>query len=93
MVTCREVREYMNQVGARLDSLAELPPEISSHLTSCTSCLADRRVAWLKRRETTEAVAEPPRRGRALLWLAAFVAAAAALFLFLSRSGFFRNRP
>jgi hypothetical protein len=87
MVTCREVREYMNQAGARLDSLGDLPAEISSHLTSCTSCLADRRVAWLKHRDTDVAVAEPPARTRTLLWTAAIlIALAAAVWVFTHRA-------
>jgi len=86
MVTCREVRDYMNQAGARLDSLADLPAEIASHLTSCTSCLADRRVAWLRHRDTDVAVAEPPARTRTLLWTAAILMAlAAAVWFFTQR--------
>lgn len=92
MVTCREVRDYMGQAGAKLDSLSDLPPEVSAHLTSCTSCLAERRVAWLRKRET--AVTEPPsRRGRLLIWVAAVVAAIAAVLLVLSRNGFFLQQP
>ena len=93
MLTCREVREYMNSAGARLDSLGDLPPEVSSHLTSCTSCLADRRVAWLRKRDVpVAAVANPPvRRGRLLWLLGALVAVLAAALFVLSRNGFFRQ--
>jgi hypothetical protein len=91
MVTCHEVREYLNRSGASLDSLAKLPPEIGSHLTSCTSCLADRRVAWLRRSEAA-AVPLRERRIRPVFWTALAAALAAAIWL-LARAGLFGTRP
>lgn len=82
----------MSRAGAQLDTLTDLPPGVAGHLTSCTSCLADRRVAWLRKREATGVVAAAPaRRGRVLLWLAVLVATIAAALFVLSRNGFFRN--
>ena len=83
----------MNRAGARLDSLGDLPPEVSGHLTSCTSCLADRRVAWLRKRDVSGAgvATSQARRGRLLL-LTALIATIAAVLFVLSRSGFF-DRP
>lgn len=91
MMTCQQVREYMNQSGARLDNLGDLPPEISAHLTSCTSCLADRRVAWL-RRSSAAAVPLEERKIRPIFWTALAVVLAAALWL-LVRAGLFGARP
>jgi hypothetical protein len=91
MVTCREVREYLNRTGASLESLSALPPEISAHLTSCTSCLADRRVAWLRREEAT-AVPLQERRIRPVFWSAILAVLAAAIWL-LARAGLFSAHP
>jgi len=91
MVTCPEVREYLNRSGARIDSLSNLPPEISTHLTSCTSCLSDRRVAWMHRPEAVAAPL-PERRIRPVFWTALLAAVAAAIWL-LVRSGIFGPRP
>jgi hypothetical protein len=91
MVTCREVREYMSQAGARLDSLSGLPEEIAAHLTSCTSCLADRRVAWL-RRSSAAAAPLPERKIRPVFWTALIAALAATVWL-LAHAGLFGTRP
>ena len=91
MLTCGEVRDYLNQSGARLEDLKDLPPEIASHLTSCTSCLADRRVAWL-RRSSEAAVPLEERKIRPIFWTALAAALAAAIWL-LAHSGLFRSGP
>ena len=89
-VTHREVREYLSRSGTRLDSLSNLPAEIAAHLTSCTSCLADRRVAWLRR---PKAVPAPTKQTvRPMVWAALLVALGLAIWL-LARSGLFRTHP
>ncbi|HET8945619.1 MAG TPA: hypothetical protein VFQ07_01440 [Candidatus Polarisedimenticolia bacterium] len=91
MVTCREVRDYLNRSGARLEDLKGLPAEIASHLTSCTSCLADRRVAWLRQSSET-AVPLQERKVRPVFWTALAAVLAAAIWL-LVRAGLFGARP
>ncbi len=91
MLTCGEVRDYLNQSGARLEDLKGLPPQIAAHLTSCTSCLADRRVAWL-RRSSEAAVPLEERKIRPIFWTALAVALAAGIWL-LARSGLFNAGP
>jgi len=91
MITCQEVRDYLNRSGARLEDLKDLPAEVAAHLTSCTSCLADRRVAWLRR--STEAAAPlEERRIRPVFWTALAVILAAAVWL-LVHAGLFGARP
>jgi hypothetical protein len=88
-VACPQVREYLNRSTTRLDSLSNLPAEISAHLTSCTNCLADRRVAWMRR---PKAVPPPRARTRPIVW-AALVAALGVLIWVVARAGLFRSHP
>jgi hypothetical protein len=91
MVTCSEVRDYLNRSGARLEDLKELPLEIAGHLTSCTSCLADRRVAWL-RKSSEVVVPLQERKIRPIFWTALAAVLAAAVWL-MARAGLVRARP
>jgi hypothetical protein len=91
MVTCPEVRDYLSKSGARLDDLKDLPPEVAAHLTSCTSCLADRRVAWLRRSSEAAAPLEE-RKVRPIFWTVLAALLVAAIWM-VAHAGLFGARP